>query len=115
MQSINRRALTPSFMIVLFGTAAVSIGVGAHALVHRDEPYAGWAGLGTVSYLLAIAVTAAYHVPRNDRLATFDAGTTEAVRYWSTYIGQWTAGNHVRTIAAAVAATAFTMAARAAR
>src|SRR4051812_31152385 len=58
MQSLTRRAVTPSFMIVLFGIAAASIGVGAHALVHRDEPYAAWAGIGTVSYLTAIAITA---------------------------------------------------------
>ena len=115
MQSINRQAVTAPFMIVLFGTAAASIGVGTQAALHRHEPYAAWAGIGTVSYLMAIAITAAYHVPRNDRLATFDAGTAEAARYWSTYVGQWTTANHVRTAAAAVAATAFTMAVRSAR
>jgi uncharacterized membrane protein len=112
MQEINRRAVNPAFMAVLFGTAALSIGIGTHAALHRDDPHATWAGAGAVSYLATIAVTAGFHVPRNDRLATLEGSTVEAARYWNEYCAQWTTGNHVRTLAAGTAAFAFTMAAR---
>jgi len=114
MQSINRQAPTPVFMTLLFGTALLSTGMGVHAALHRDRPGATWSIVGAASYLVAIGVTAAYHVPRNDRLATFDALTPEAARYWATYAPQWTAMNHVRTVACIAAAVASTLAARAA-
>jgi uncharacterized membrane protein len=34
MQSINKLAPTPVFMTLLFGTAAVSAGLGVHAVMH---------------------------------------------------------------------------------
>jgi uncharacterized membrane protein len=110
MQSINRQAPTAAFMTLLFGTAAVCTGAGVHAALNRDQPGALWAGIGATSYLVAIVLTAAYHVPRNDRLVGFDASSAEALRYWSTYVTEWTTANHVRTFACTVAAVAFTRA-----
>ena len=114
MQSINRQAPTPAFMTLLFGTAALSVGLGVHAVIHRDQPGAVWTGVGAGSYLVAILVTAGYHVPRNDRLAEFESSSREAAAYWSTYLSQWTSVNHVRTLASTIAAVAFTLSARSA-
>lgn len=112
MQSINKQAPTPVFMTLLFGTAALSAGLGVYALLHRDDPRAGWLLGGSVSYLASIVVTGAFHIPRNDKLAGLDAGAAETARYWTTYVSQWTAGNHLRTLTCAAAATLFTIAAR---
>jgi hypothetical protein len=60
----------------------------------------GLIATGTVACLAAIAITGAFSVPRNDRLATFDAATPAAADYWQTFLSQWVVGNHVRTFAA---------------
>lgn len=112
MQSINRQATTPAFMTLLFGTAALSAGLGVHSIATRDDPQAALITAGTVSYLVAIAITAAFHVPRNDRLAKFAPTSADGARYWATYVTQWTAGNHLRTAACTVAAVCYAVAAR---
>ena len=114
MQSINKQAPTPVFMTLLFGTAALSAGLGVYALMHRDEPHAGWLLGGSLSYLASIVLTGAFHIPRNDKLAAMDPGAAETARYWTTYVSQWTAGNHVRTLTCAAAAVCFTIASRSA-
>lgn len=112
MQSINKQAPTPMFMTLLVGTAALSAGLGVHSLLHRDESQAVWLGAGSLTYLASIAVTASFHDPRNNALAVLDPGSTESDRYWSTYLSQWTAGNHARTVMCAASAVVFTIAAR---
>lgn len=112
MQSINRQAPTPAFMALLFGTAALSAGLGVHSVTHSDEPQAPWVTAGTISYLAAIAITAAFHVPRNNRLATFVPASADGARYWATYVSQWTTGNHFRTAACTAAAVLYAVAAR---
>lgn len=61
MQSINKQAPTPAFMTLLFGTAALSAGLGVYAVLHRDEPQAAWLLGGSVSYLASIVITGAFH------------------------------------------------------
>jgi uncharacterized membrane protein len=53
-----------------------------------------------------------YHVPRNDALAAVDPDSAEAERVWSRYLTEWTAANHVRTIAGVAAAALLTVALR---
>jgi uncharacterized membrane protein len=115
MQSINRQAVTPAFGSLLAGTFVLSIGGAVYAAFHRDDPATRWVAVGTLAYVGAMVVTVAYNVPRNDRLATFDATTADAARYWATYLSQWTAANHVRTALCAMSSAAFTMAFRATR
>lgn len=112
MQSINKQAPTPAFMTLLFGTAALSAGLGIHAVVNRDEPQALFLGTGSLTYLASIVMTAGFHIPRNNTLDAVDAGAPESARYWTTYVSQWTAGNHVRTLTCAASAVLFTIAAR---
>jgi uncharacterized membrane protein len=112
MQSINKQAPTPLFMTLLFGTAAVSAGLGVHALLHRSDGQAPWMLAGSLSYLASIVITGAFHIPRNDKLARLDPDAAESARYWTTYLSQWTAGNHVRALTCAAAAFLFIIAAR---
>ncbi|WP_291041708.1 anthrone oxygenase family protein [Herbiconiux sp.] len=139
MQAINRTAVRPPFMVLLFGTMLAGLAVcillavvgGGHAL---------WWGLaGEVVYLGGVVVmTVAFHVPRNDALAQLDPGGAAAGESgggssssgsgsssgsssgsggdtiddsWQRYVAEWTRGNHVRTLAGVLAGVLFVMAA----
>ena len=99
MQSINITVINPLFMLAFVGTALACIPVGAAALASWGEPWAGFLLAASVLYPLgSIAVTRAFHIPRNDALAVLDPERAESRRYWSGYVVSWTAMNHVRTI-----------------
>jgi uncharacterized membrane protein len=55
----------------------------------------------------------AYHVPHNDALALVDPRSPDAARAWGQYVSPWTAWNHMRTVTALTAATAFILGLRA--
>jgi uncharacterized membrane protein len=97
-------------MSAMFGTAALTVALGVdgwHRLEHRDAKFQlGGAAL----YLASLAITAAFHVPRNDRLATVTVPAVDAFRVWRDYSRPWTAGNHVRAALALAAAVLFSMA-----
>ena len=112
MQSINRQATTFAFGSLIAVTVALAAGTGLWAVVNRDQPGAGWIGVGTVSIMVALAVTGGYNVPRNNRLANFDASTPEAARYWSAFLTEWVLANHLRTACCVLAALSYTMALR---
>ena len=114
MQRLNVAAPTPGFMIGLMGTALLSVVLGGWSLLHLDEPGAGYRVAGCGLYLVGIVLTAAYHIPRNDKLATFDPQTAEAARYWATYVTNWTAWNHVRMATALAGCASLVLAIRAA-
>ena len=62
-------------------------------------------------HLLSVAITVAYHVPRNDALARVDPHGASVAQSWSSYLGEWTAGNHVRAAAAILGAGVLVLAA----
>lgn len=113
MQSINRQATTLAFGALIACTVLLAAGVGLHAALHDDSPGAGLVGAGSASVLVALAITGAYNVPRNNRLATFDATTDAAAVYWSTFLEEWVLANHVRTAACIAAAFFYSVALRA--
>jgi uncharacterized membrane protein len=112
MQSINRQATTFAFGALIAITFLLAAGVGVQAAIHRDQPGAGWVGAGTISMMIAFAITAAFNVPRNNRLAGFDASTPDAAHYWSTFLTEWIIANHLRTACCVIAAASYTMALR---
>jgi uncharacterized membrane protein len=71
MQEINRAAPNPVFMLTLFGTAVLGVGLAVAAIVGRDP---GWwfVVVGAASYLVCVGLTIGYHVPRNEALAALD-------------------------------------------
>jgi uncharacterized membrane protein len=51
MQSINRSAIRPTFMIALFGTALTCAAVGVRSVIAWGQPGAAWALAGATLYL----------------------------------------------------------------
>ncbi len=111
MQSINVVVLNPWFFSAFFGTAAVSIVALVLSLTRLPEPQAVLMLAGSLLYLLGcIGVTILCNVPRNNRLASVSPTDSESAKVWSVYVADWTAWNHVRTIASLIAAAAFSIA-----
>jgi uncharacterized membrane protein len=113
MQSINLVAVTPAFMAALFGTAAAAVAVAVWALVDWNAAFAPYLLAGGACYLIGtIGLTIAYHVPRNDALATLQPQHAEVAGRWARYVAEWTRGNHLRAAASLAAAVSFTLALR---
>jgi uncharacterized membrane protein len=113
MQSINVVVINPLVMAALFGTGLACIGLVVAAFVEWGEAYAPYLLVGGLLYLVgAVVVTVAYHVPRNDALATVDPEDAAAASHWTRYARTWTAWNHVRTVAPLAAAALLTIALR---
>jgi uncharacterized membrane protein len=112
MQAINRCAVEPIFMTALFGTAAASVLLAADGVARRDTTGGRLLLGGAVAYLASVALTVAFHVPRNDRLAEVAPPSSDAVEVWRHWSSGWTAGNHVRAACAVAACALFVAAAR---
>jgi len=108
MQAINVTAVTPAFMALFGGTTAISLLAAVVAIVEWGAPGANWvlAG-GLVFFAGTFVLTGAFHIPRNNALAAVQADSEEGHRTWASYLRQWVAGNHVRTLAAAIACACF--------
>lgn len=113
MQSINVVVLNAGFLAVFLGTA-LSCGVLAVASITSWRPgFSAWVLLGSILYIAGtFGVTLACNVPRNDALARIDAAAPNADAIWARYVREWTRWNHVRTVAALGAGTAFLIASR---
>ncbi len=113
MQSINITAVRPPFMLALFGTAGISLVLAGKGVTSWGDRRATLLVLGGGLYLVgAIALTAGYHVPLNDKLAKLDPNSVEAVGQWKDYLHNWTLLNHVRTAASLGACASFIAALR---
>lgn len=110
MRSVNRQAVTPVFMVVLFGTAALCAVLAIWALRSPSAPAARWVIAGAGIHLAgAIGVTIARNVPLNEALAKLDPTDATAGAAWRGYVGAWTRWNHLRA-AASVAASVLLVA-----
>lgn len=108
MQAINVAAINTWLMGALFGTAAVCVGIAVSTLLRWSEPGASLRFAACAVYLFgAIVVTAACNVPLNDALAPLHSADAEAAHFWARYLTQWSLWNHVRGVAAFVAAALF--------
>jgi uncharacterized membrane protein len=109
MQIINVVVLNGAFLSVFLGTAAVCVVLVVSSFLTLDQPSAPYRIVAGALYLFGtIVVTIAFNVPRNDALAAVKpdvAGTP----LWATYLKGWTAWNHVRMLAALLAAILFTI------
>lgn len=110
MQGINVTAVTPPFMMVLFGSAGLSMALALWALVAWPGAAGDWLLAGAALNLPgAIGVTIAANVPRNNALAKADPDGTAGAALWAIYLRQWTGWNHLRTAACLGAAGCFTI------
>ncbi len=111
MQSINVLAVTPAFMIALFGTALTCLALVVAAARAWGEPGAAWLLAGGLVYLVGVVVvTIACNVPRNNALAAADPAGTAGAAAWARYLSEWTAWNTVRAVASLAALLAFVLA-----
>ncbi len=107
MQKINRAAPSPAFMTALFGTAVLCVVVGVDGLRHWDAPGSTTRTIAAASYLASVALTAAYHIPRNNALATLDPNSAASGAAWLRYATDWTRWNHVRAATCIVSTALF--------
>ena len=111
MQAINRAAIAPVFLGLFLGTGAVCLAVAVWSLFLWQNGFALWLLVGGLLYLIgSFGLTAGYHVPRNDALATVDPSVADAAAQWTRYLQGWTRWNHVRGCASLAAAILFTVA-----
>jgi uncharacterized membrane protein len=113
MQAINVAAVAP-FTTVQGAPAVMSVALIVDALLDwRGTASAFIVAAGVVYLGGLIALTGAYHVPRNNALDRVDAAEPEAAATaWRRYAGPWTRGNHVRAVAGVLAAGLFVAALR---
>ena len=110
MNSINVGAVTPVFMTALFGTGAACLLLLITTLLSGQEPAGGYLFVGALVYLVGtIMVTIVFNVPLNNALAAVDASSDEGARVWADFVSGWTMWNHVRAIAALIAAALLTV------
>ena len=98
MQAINIEAPRPGFMVAFIGTAVVSIALAISAFGRLGESAAIYELVGGGLYLAGVALTAVYHVPRNDALGRLEPDSEAAAKAWRIYLPNWTRWNHVRTL-----------------
>ena len=105
MQEINREAPRPPLMLLMFGTALLSSALMVAAVQNLGDTTSIYHLLAGGLFLVGVIfVTGLYHVPRNNKLDSVQAGSPEGIAYWKVYLTEWVRMNHVRTIAPAVAA-----------
>lgn len=104
MQSINRVILNPLFFAVFMGTA-VSCLIVALFQIWKPQPSTNVYLLsGSLLYLIgSILVTIVKNVPMNNALDKVESESDEGAKLWEMYLSEWTAWNHVRTVACLLA------------
>jgi uncharacterized membrane protein len=113
MQSINKLAPRPAFMIAFIGTALLCAALGVRAILNRNEGSSTYILIGTALYLVGtLGLTAARNIPLNDTLAAIKPHAAGAGHYWDHYVSTWTALNHIRTATALGASAMFVLALR---
>jgi uncharacterized membrane protein len=111
MKSINVIVLNPLFLGVFLGTAVGCIVLILTSMLAWEKPGATLALSGGILYLVGtFLVTMICNVPHNDALAGLDPVGGASAPVWTEYVRVWTAWNHVRTIAAIVAAVLIMLA-----
>ena len=105
MQRINVVVLNAVFLGVFVGTAVLA-GISILAAFFPWGTTRSFLLLvAGASYLLgSFGVTAAFNVPRNERLARMSSSSREVAEYWPVYLREWLFWNHVRTLASVASA-----------
>ena len=96
MQSINARAVTPVFMLALFGTGLLCVVLAGWALTDLSAASAPYLLAGCALYVLGgLLMTMGFHVPRNTALDRVEPAGPGAERAWNDFFASWLPGNHV--------------------
>jgi uncharacterized membrane protein len=110
MQEINIVVINPLTMTALFGSAATCIALSILSVIDWEQPEVFYHLAGSVVYVVGtVFVTMAFNVPRNNALAAVDPTSATGADVWRRFRLEWTFWNHVRTVAALVAAVLLTI------
>ena len=110
MQSINVDVINPSFLGAFIGTALLSLGVVVLVLLNHSHPSTTWFLGGAILYFVGtFLVTMFCNVPLNNQLAAVSATDPAAVGLWEHYLDRCTMWNHVRAVAAMLAALLYSL------
>lgn len=111
MTSINRVILRSLFMPLFVGSSLSSLALAIVGAMHWGQPggYAALAG-GAIYFTGMFVVTMLFNVPRNAALDASDPQTEAGRALWARYLKEWTAWNHVRTLASTTALILFVVA-----
>lgn len=108
MQRINVTVLNPLFFTVFFGTGVIALIVAMGTPNVWDAPGAVLSRIAAAFYLFGtLGVTIVRNVPLNEKLAITALTDAALSPTWTQYLKAWTWWNHVRTIAALLAAALF--------
>ena len=111
MQAINTTVITPWFIGIFVGLGPLCLILGGWALLTWSDPRSVFVLAGSAVYLVGTLLeTIVVHIPMNDALAVVEVHDAGVKEHWQRYVTRWTAWNHMRTIAALLAAAAFTLA-----
>lgn len=111
MQGINASAQRSPLLVPLFVAPLVGIAAAVLAVTGAgDEVHGTGAVVGAVAGIVPAAMTAAFHIPRNDGLDRVDPRAADAPAAWERYLREWVAGNHLRTVGGLVGMTAMALA-----
>lgn len=111
MQSINITVINPWFMAAFLGTGVICLILTIASVFRWQQPGAIYLLVSALFYLVGcFGVTMVFNVPLNDALAVANPTSPESANLWTNYLTNWTFWNHVRTIAAFIAAALFTLA-----
>ncbi len=81
------------------------------SILNWHAPGARYLLTGSVLYLAGVVlVTVIFNVPMNQALASANPASPDGARLWASYLTNWTAWNHVRTIASLAATVLFSLA-----
>jgi uncharacterized membrane protein len=104
MQAINRAALQKPFLLTFVATGLVCLLLAGLSVAGWADVRARYRFAGCLLFLVGtFTVTRAANVPRNQALDALDPSLPQAATYWLTYLSEWTAWNHARTVAALIA------------
>lgn len=109
MQAFNAGA-PRALGLPLGATAVVALALTGLGVADLDVAGASWRLAGALAYLASFALTAGYHVPRNNRLDRVDPATDDAAAAWTAYAPGWKAWNHLRTLSAVSSVGALALA-----
>jgi uncharacterized membrane protein len=109
MNSINVTVITPSFLMIFVGTAALCLVLGGGSVMLWHHTSAKLIFAASLLYVVGcFGVTMIYNVPLNNQLAAVQP--SQITEVWTRYLDVWTMFNHVRTAAAVLASVLFTVA-----
>jgi uncharacterized membrane protein len=109
MNAVNSVILRSLFMPVFLGSSLAALALAVFAVFDLAAPGAPViAAAGAIYVLGMFGCTMAFNVPLNNALMRAEASGAEKV--WARYLKEWTAWNHVRTLASLAACALYIVA-----